>query len=82
MESDPEVEEYIAQYPDEFANIMRHLRGLIYEIVPDFNFLNFEDSKYGKDINNGYYQAYNYYWPYYPKPLFTRQFFVKRYLYF
>ena len=35
MKSDPEVEKYIAQYPDEFVNIMLRLRGLIYEVVPE-----------------------------------------------
>ena len=35
MKADPEVEEYITQYPDEYVAIMLRLRALIYEVVPE-----------------------------------------------
>ena len=35
MKADPEVEEYIARYPDELVEIMIRLRDLIYKVVPE-----------------------------------------------
>ena len=35
MITDPEVEEYILQFPDEFVEIMMRLRELIHQVVPE-----------------------------------------------
>ncbi len=35
MNRDPEVEEYILQYPDEFVAILQRLRELVHEVVPE-----------------------------------------------
>lgn len=35
MKPDPEVKEYIEQFPPEFRAILNRLRGLIFEVVPD-----------------------------------------------
>ena len=35
MITDPEVEEYILQFPDEFVEIMIRLRELIHQVVPE-----------------------------------------------
>ena len=37
MEKDPEVEQYIMQFPDEFAAILLRLRALVHEVVPEGN---------------------------------------------
>ena len=35
MKEDPEVDEYIAQFPDGFVTIMERLREIIHEVVPE-----------------------------------------------
>jgi hypothetical protein len=35
MITDPEVDEYILQFPDEFVEIMMRLRELIHQVVPE-----------------------------------------------
>ena len=35
MHTDPQVEEYILQYPEKFVTIMMRLRELIHQVVPE-----------------------------------------------